>query len=158
MSRLNERPIVFALSNPTSKAECTAQEAYEFSRGKAIYASGSPFPPYTYEGKTLVPGQGNNAYVFPGIGLGVVACQAKHVTDRMFMAAAKALAGEVQQSDLDMGRMYPSLTRIQEVSLTIAVAVAQVAYEDGLARAKKPANLRSFIKAQMWVPKYLNYV
>jgi malate dehydrogenase (oxaloacetate-decarboxylating)(NADP+) len=149
---------VFALSNPTSKAECSAADAYTWTKGKAIYASGSPFPPFEWEGKKLVPGQGNNSYVFPGIGLGVVACEAKKVTDRMFSAAARALAGTVLESDLEMGRIYPSLTRIHEVSAIIASAVATLAYKEGLARTKKPADVLKFVKSKMWVPEYPKYV
>ena len=158
MSKLNERPMVFALSNPTSKAECSAAEAYTWSKGRAIYASGSPFPPFVYEGKTFVPGQGNNSYIFPGVGLGVVACQAKRVTDRMFAQAAKTLASQVLKSDLDMGRIYPSLTRIREVSAHIGAAVAEVAFNDGLARVEKPAQVLDLVKSKMWEPRYESYV
>jgi malate dehydrogenase (oxaloacetate-decarboxylating)(NADP+) len=158
MSQLNERPIVFALSNPTSKSECSAEEAYGWSGGRAIFASGSPFPPVTHQGKTLVPGQGNNAYVFPGVGLGIVASQARLVTDRMFLAAARALASCVLQGDLDMGRMYPSLTRIREVSAHIGAAVAEVAFRDRLAGVEKPADLLALVKLDMWEPHYEPYV
>ena len=158
MSKLNERPMVFALSNPTSKAECSAAEAYTWSKGRAIYASGSPFPPFVYEGRTFVPGQGNNSYIFPGVGLGVVACQAKRVTDRMFAQAAKTLASQVLKSDLDMGRIYPSLTRIREVSAHIGAAVAEVAFNDGLARVEKPAQVLDLVKSKMWEPRYESYV
>lgn len=157
MTKINERPIVFALSNPTSKSECSAEEAYTWSDGKAIFASGSPFPPCVYNGKTFVPGQGNNAYVFPGIGLGAVACEAAHVTDRMFAQAARALAEQVLESDLEMGRIYPSLTRIREVSAHIGVAVAEVAFKDGLARIEKPADLLAHIRATQWEPRYATY-
>jgi malate dehydrogenase (oxaloacetate-decarboxylating)(NADP+) len=158
MSKLNERPILFALSNPTSKAECSAEEAYTWSRGAAIYASGSPFPPFVYEGRRFVPGQGNNSYIFPGVGLGVVACQAKHVTDRMFAAAAKALAAQVLESDLDVGRIYPSLTRIREVSAAIGGAVAEVVFADGLAGVERPADVLAMVKSRMWQPRYESYV
>ena len=158
MAELNERPIIFALSNPTSKAECTAQEAYTWSEGRAIYASGSPFPPFTYQGKTHVPGQGNNSYIFPGVGLGIVACEAKRVTDRMFAQAAKSLAGQVLQTDLDMGRIYPSLNRIREVSAHIGAAVAEVAFRDGLAGVEKPPDVLEFVKSKMWEPRYESYL
>jgi malate dehydrogenase (oxaloacetate-decarboxylating)(NADP+) len=158
MSRINERPIIFALSNPTSKAECTAQEAYTWSDGRAIYASGSPFPPFTYQGKTLVPGQGNNSYIFPGVGLGVVACEAKRVTDRMFAQAAKTLAEQVEDRDLEMGRIYPSLTRIRDVSAHIGAAVAEVAFRHGLAGIERPADVLAFVRSTMWEPRYENYV
>ncbi len=158
MSRLNERPFIFALSNPTSKAECSAAEAYAWSKGRAIYASGSPFPPFVYEGRTFVPGQGNNAYVFPGIGLGVVASEAKRVTNRMFAQAAKALASQVLKSDLEMGRIYPSLTRIREVSAHIGAAVAEVAFKDGLAGVERPAQVLDLVKSMMWEPRYESYL
>lgn len=157
MSAMNERPIVFALSNPTSKAECTAEEAYTWSKGKAIFASGSPFDPVEYNGKTYVPGQGNNAYIFPGVGLGAIAVEARSVTDRMFFESAKALAAQVLESDLEMGRIYPSLERLQEVSAAIAVAVAESAFRDRLAGIRKPRDLAAFIRKQMWKPEYRLY-
>jgi malate dehydrogenase (oxaloacetate-decarboxylating)(NADP+) len=158
MARLNERPIVFALSNPTSKAECTAEQAYTWTGGRAIFASGSPFAPVTFEGKTFVPGQGNNAYVFPGVGLGAIACGARLVTDEMFFAAAKALAQQVSEADLEQGLIYPPLAEIREVSAAIATAVAEVAYQRGLAGQARPDDLRVHIEAQMYVPRYESYV
>ncbi len=154
MGRLQERPIVFALSNPTSQAECTPEEAYRATGGRAIYASGSPFDPVEIDGKRLVPGQGNNAYIFPGLGLGVCAVAARHVTDEMFAAAARALAAAVDERDLEVGRVFPPLTSIREVSLDIAVAVAEVAYRRGLARVPEPEDLRSFIREAMFQPEY----
>ena len=154
MAEYNEQPMVFALSNPTSKAECTAQEAYTWSNGRAIFASGSPFDPVKYNGKTYVPGQGNNSYIFPGVGLGVIAVAAKHVTDEMFMAAAKTLALQVSENDLDMGRIYPPLQDIRKVSLAIAVAVAEVAYKRGLATVIRPDDLLAHIKTHMFNPIY----
>lgn len=158
MSKLNQRPVIFALSNPTSKAECSAEEAYTWSQGRAIFASGSPFNPVTYHGKTFVPGQGNNTYIFPGVGLGVIACEAKHVTAPMFFTAAKTLANHVLESDLAQGRIFPALTRIQEVSAAIAAAVAEVAYDEKLARKKRPKDLLAFIKSLMFVPHYTSYI
>ena len=152
MSRINDRPVVFALSNPTSKAECTAEQAYAWSRGKAVFASGSPFAPVVYDGKTLRPAQGNNVYVFPGIGLGAVACRARTLPDAMFLAAARTLAGLVQQRDLDHGSLYPPLSEIRKISLAIAVAVATKAYGMGLARAKRPRDLRRNIAGSMYNP------
>jgi malate dehydrogenase (oxaloacetate-decarboxylating)(NADP+) len=157
MSRFNERPIVFALSNPTSKAECTAEEAYSWTQGHAIFASGSPFQPVTINGKRYVPGQCNNAYIFPGVGLGVIACAAKYVTDEMIFSAAKALASEVAETDLEQGCVFPSLTRIRHVSAVIAAEVADVAFNRGLARKPKPDNLLTYIKSQMYEPKYGHY-
>lgn len=154
MAELNERPVVFALSNPTSKAECTAARAYRWTEGRAVFASGSPFQPVEMEGRTLVPGQGNNAYIFPGVGLGVVATAASRVTDEMFMVAARTLAARVGDDDLAQGTAYPPLRDIRSVSLAIAVAVAEVAYARGLARVERPADLEEFIRAQMYDPRY----
>lgn len=154
MARNNVRPIIMALSNPTSKAECTAREAYTGTDGRAVFASGSPFAPVTHKGVTHVPGQGNNAYIFPGVGLGVIVSEASRVTDEMFAAAARTLAGMVTEDDLEMGRLYPSLSRIREVSRAIAVEVAQIAYDRGLARAPMPASLEEAVTAAMYEPVY----
>ena len=155
MAALNRRPIVFALSNPTSKAECTAEEAYRWSEGRAVFACGSPFGPVTVGGRRFVPRQGNNSYIFPGVGLGVTAVRASRVTDSMFMAAARTLAAQVTQDDLDQGSIYPPLKNIRTVSAHIAAAVADVAYREGLTQLPRPADLLAFVKARMYEPRYV---
>jgi malate dehydrogenase (oxaloacetate-decarboxylating)(NADP+) len=152
MSRINERPVVFALSNPTSKAECTAEQAYRWSEGRAIFASGSPFAPVAYGGSTFRPAQGNNAYVFPGIGLGAIACRARTLPDELFLAAARALADLVRQTDLDQGALYPPLSEIRKISLAIATRVATKAYAMKLARQRRPRDVRRSVEALMYQP------
>ena len=157
MASLNKRPIVFALSNPTSKSECTATQAYRWSDGRALFACGSPFDPVTIDGRTHVPRQGNNSYIFPGVGLGVIASGASRVTDEMFMAAANELAAQVREDDLRQGSLYPPLASIREVSAHIAAATAAVAYRRGLARGAPPENLLEAVRAQMYEPRYRTY-
>jgi malate dehydrogenase (oxaloacetate-decarboxylating)(NADP+) len=158
MAAINERPAVFALSNPTAKSECTAEEAYAWSGGRAVFASGSPFPAVVHGAQEFVPRQANNAYVFPGLGLGVVACGARRVTDRMFLAAARTLAASVGDADRRRGSLFPALARIQDVSVSIAAAAASVAYEEGLATVGKPDDLEPFVRAHMYDPHYEDYV
>jgi malate dehydrogenase (oxaloacetate-decarboxylating)(NADP+) len=153
MAAINKRPVVFALSNPTSKSECTAEEAYRWSDGRAIFASGSPFPSVTLGEVTYSPGQANNSYIFPGVGLGIVASGARRVTDTMFTAAARALANQVTDAELKDGKIYPPLSNIRAVSAAIAEAVAEVVYAEGLADTPRPANLAEHIKASMYDPK-----
>ena len=158
MAEVNARPIVFSLSNPTSKTECTAEEAYSWTDGRAIFASGSPFAPVNFKGKTFESGQGNNAYIFPGIGMGAIVFGVKRITDDMFFAAAETLAGLVSESDLRRGSIYPPLTSIREVSAHIAAAMGEIAYEKGLATVPRPANLLEFVRAAQYQPVYRSYV
>jgi malate dehydrogenase (oxaloacetate-decarboxylating)(NADP+) len=158
LCRINERPLVFALSNPTSKSECTAEQAYGWSKGRAVFASGSPFPTVKLDGKTFMPGQGNNSYIFPGVGLGVIASGANRVTNEMFFVAAKALASLVTPKDFEVGRIYPELGRIREVSTAIATVVAEVAFERGLSRQKRPINIAQLVADHMYEPDYQDYV
>jgi len=158
MARLNKRPVIFALSNPTDNSECTAAQAYEWSSGRAVFASGSPFPPVKFNGTTFTPGQGNNAYIFPGVGLGVVVSGASRVTDEMFFVAAKTLAECVTDADLKMGRLYPALQKINEVSAVIGAAVATVAYDRGVARETRPADVARHVRSLQYKPVYKKYV
>lgn len=154
MAEINEHPTIFALSNPTSRAECTADQAYAWSGGRAIFASGSPFGDVEFEGRLRRPGQGNNAYIFPGIGLGAVACHASTISDPMFLTAARVLADQVTDERLDEGAIYPPLSEIRPVSAHIAHAVVEQAYAEGLAQFPRPADLRSHIESQMYDPSY----
>ena len=157
MSRINERPIIFALSNPTSRSECTAEQAYAWSDCRALFASGSPFNPVECGGKRYVPRQGNNSYIFPGVGLGVVTVQSSRVTDSMFMAAARTLAASVTEGDLAQGSLFPAASRIREVSARIAAAVGEVALREGLAGIDPPADLHELMLQQMYDGHYASF-
>jgi malate dehydrogenase (oxaloacetate-decarboxylating)(NADP+) len=154
MARINRRPIVFALSNPTSKSECTADQAYEWTDGRVVFASGSPFDEVEYGGKTISPGQANNVYVFPGMGLGVLVSQSRRVTREMFLDAARAVASTVTQERLDQGSIFPPLADIRKVSAAIAVAVCRRAVEQGLVCGELPADLETHVRASMYRPEY----
>ena len=154
MCELTERPIIVAVSNPTSKAECSAEQAYRYSNGKALFASGSPFAPVDFNGMHFVPRQGNNAYVFPALGRGATFARSKTMPVGMFLAASRKLAEMVSEEDLANGSLYPSLMDIRPISEEISVAVAEYAYANGLAQNEKPEDLDAAVKASMWTPKY----
>ena len=158
VAKINEHPIIFALSNPTSKAECTAADAYRWTDGRAIFASGSPFAPVEHDGRVHVPGQSNNTYIFPGVALGVIASGSRLVTDEMFHAAAHELAQQVSQEDLDQGLVYPPLEKLREVSAIIATAVCRIAFETGLATELKQSDLAAYIRSRMYEPMYTDYM
>jgi malate dehydrogenase (oxaloacetate-decarboxylating)(NADP+) len=158
MASLNERPVIFALSNPTSRSECTAEQAYSWTDGRAIFAGGSPFPPVTIAGKTHHAGQCNNVYIFPGVGLGVILSAATRVTDEMFFAAAKTLAAQVTEGDIREGRIFPELRQIRKVSAAIASDVADVAFRRGLTKMARPDDVLAYVQSEMYEPDYPVYV
>jgi len=154
MSEINERPIIFPYSNPTSRSECTAEEAYRWSGGRAVFASGSPFPPVEIAGHKFVPGQGNNVYIFPAMGMAVFATEATRVTEEMFIVAAKAVAEQVTEEDLSVGLIYPPQSRILEASLHVAERVAAYIFDQELARVPRPGDIGSLIHARAYRPVY----
>ena len=154
ISEINERPIIFPYSNPTSRSECTAEEAYTWSKGRAIFASGSPFPTLTVGGKHFVPGQGNNVYIFPAMGMAVYATEAKRVTDEMFIVAANAVAEQVDQDSLDVGLIYPPQSKILTASLHVAARIAEHIFDHGLARIARPEDISHLIGNKAYVPSY----
>ena len=154
MSRVNKRPIIFPYSNPTSRSECTAEEAYKWSNGKAIFASGSPYPPVEVNGQKFIPGQGNNVYIFPAMGMAVLATESSRVTEAMFIVAAKAVAEQVGQESLDSGLIYPPQSQILDASLHTAAKIATYIFDNGLARVPRPADIESHIRAMAYKPAY----
>ena len=154
MRLVNERPIIFPYSNPTSHSECTAEEAYTWSKGTAIFASGSPFPPVNYQGKIYTPGQGNNVFIFPALGMAIFATEAKRVTDDMLLTAAEAVAEQVTEANFENGLIYPHVNDILKVSMNVAVRIAEHIFDTGLAGISRPENIRAFVKSKMYLPKY----
>ena len=154
VSRINERPVILALSNPTEHAECTAEQAYTWSKGKALYAAGVQFPPVHLNGQTFLPGQANNFYIFPAIGMAVYATQASHVTDEMFIEAARAVADQVPANLLSQGLLYPLQSGILEIEIQTAARVAKLVFDAGLARVQRPKDLVAFIREQVYKPEY----
>jgi len=154
MAEINERPIIFPYSNPTSRSECTAEEAYRWSQGRAIFASGSPFPPVEVAGKTFVPGQGNNVYIFPAMGMAIFATEAKRVTEEMFIVAARAVAEQVTDQSLSTGLIYPPQSQILKASLHVATRVAEYIFDKNLARVSRPNDIGALIRARAYRPVY----
>ena len=154
MSQINERPVVLALSNPTEHAECTPEQAYTWSKGNAIYAAGVQFPPFRLNGQTFLPGQANNFYIFPAIGMAVFATQASRVTDEMFIEAARAVADQVPLGLLNQGSLYPPQSNILETEIQTAARIAKVVFDSGLAGVKRPPDLVAFIRGQVYKPEY----
>ena len=154
MARINRRPIVFPYSNPTSRSECTAEEAYRWSDGRAIFASGSPFPPVEMAGRRFVPGQGNNVYIFPAMGMAVFATEATRVTEEMFLVAAQAVAQQVTEENLSIGLIYPPQSHILEASLHVAERIATSIFDQGLARVKRPDDIGALIRSRVYRPAY----
>ena len=154
MSRLNERPIIFVLSNPTSKAECSAEQAYVWSKGKALYAAGVQFPDVTLNGQTFHPGQANNFYIYPAIGLATYVARPRRITDGCFIAAAQASADQVDGSLRAKGMLYPSQANILEIEVTTATRVAEFMFDQGLAQVERPREVRSWIERQLYKPEY----
>jgi malate dehydrogenase (oxaloacetate-decarboxylating)(NADP+) len=154
MARINDRPVILALSNPTEHAECTAEQAYTWSKGKAIYAAGVQFEPVHYNGQTFLPGQANNFYIFPAVGMAIFATQAKRVTDEMFIEAGQAVADQVPSELLNQGLLYPLQSNILETEIQTAARVAKLVFDSGLARVERPADMVAFIREHVYEPEY----
>jgi malate dehydrogenase (oxaloacetate-decarboxylating)(NADP+) len=154
MSRLNDRPIIFALSNPTNKAECSAEEAYRWSNGKALFAAGVQFPDVTLNGQTLRPGQANNFYIYPAVGLATYVARPRRITDACFIVAAQASADQVGPDLRAKGMLFPSQANILETEVTTATRVAEFMFEQGLAQVERPRDIRGWIEGQLYKPQY----
>jgi malate dehydrogenase (oxaloacetate-decarboxylating)(NADP+) len=154
ISRINERPVILALSNPTDHAECTAEQAYTWSKGKAIYAAGVQFSPVKYNGQTFLPGQANNFYIFPAVGMAIYATQAKRVPDELFIEAGQAVADQVPSDLLNQGLLYPLQSNILETEIQTAARVAELVFDLGLARVERPSDIVAFIRQHVYTPQY----
>jgi len=154
MAKINDRPVILALSNPTEHAECTPEQAYAWSKGKAIYAAGVQFEPVHYNGQTFLPGQANNFYIFPAVGMAIFATQAKRVTDEMFIEAGQAVADQVPSDLLKQGLLYPLQSNILETEIQTAARVAKLVFDAGLARVERPADMVAFIREHVYKPEY----
>jgi malate dehydrogenase (oxaloacetate-decarboxylating)(NADP+) len=157
MARVNPKPVILALSNPTEHAECTAEQAYRWSDGRAIYAAGVPFPPVTFDGRTFLPGQANNFYIFPAVGMAIYATRARRVTDAMFIEAARAVADQVLEAQRQQGLLYPLQSNILETEIKTAARVAKLVFDAGLAQVERPANEEEFIRAHVYKPDYHSF-
>ena len=154
MSRQNKRPIIFALSNPTDHAECSAEEAYHWSNGAALFAAGVQFAPVSLKGTTLAPGQANNFYIFPAVGMAIYATQTKRVTDEMFIEAAHALADQMTPEQLEQGTLFPPQSNILETEIKVAARVAKVVFDSNLARVPRPTDYEAFVRGHVYKPEY----
>jgi malate dehydrogenase (oxaloacetate-decarboxylating)(NADP+) len=157
MSQINDRPVILALSNPTEHAECTAEQAYRWSNGKAIYAAGVQFDPVDFGGKTYRPSQANNCYIFPAVGMAIVATQAKRVTDEMFIEAARAVADQIKPEHHEEGLLYPPQSEILETEIRTAARVAKLVFDSGLARVERPEDIEAFIRSHVYEPQYPDF-
>ena len=157
MAEFNKRPVIFPLSNPTSRAEATPEDLEAWSEGRAVIGTGSPFPPLTRNGAKFKVDQTNNSYIFPGVGLGAIAVKAERVTDAMFMVAAKALAAASPARNDPRSNLLPPVTSLREVSVTVALAVALQAHKDGLTKGVDTDQIEGLIRAKIWAPHYVPY-
>jgi malate dehydrogenase (oxaloacetate-decarboxylating)(NADP+) len=158
MARINRRPIIFALSNPTDHSECTAEEAYRWTDGRALFAAGVPFDPVRLGARTFMPSQANNMYIFPAVGLAIYATRARRVTDEMFITAARALADQVTQTDFEAGLLYPPQSEILKTEIETALPVVRNIFDRGLAGVELDGDIRSFVESQLYSPEYPNLV